>query len=205
MQVYLQGQVDQMKSGIDSSQGDLKSTLYKIGNYDKDLRMMQAQLRQAFKDIKGVQDNLGEKIFNLEELMETRFKDADMKQSLYKEEVETQARDRDEKLGEMLRDQLRLIEIMIKDNIRASQPEFSHQIMQQVAEVNSNQRDLVNRRFSSIEEQLDSAVKDLESRLTENAQAIKLESRTRDEQDKALEGRLGHMIVGLNELVELRY
>ena len=42
MQVYLQGQVDQMKSGIDSSSGDLKSTLQKIGNYDKDLRMVQA-------------------------------------------------------------------------------------------------------------------------------------------------------------------
>ena len=88
---------------------------------------------------------------------------------MYKEEVESQARDRDEKLGEMLRDQLRLIEIMIKDNIRASYPDFSLQIMQQVAEVNSSQRDLTNKRFTSIEEQLESSIKDLESRLTETS------------------------------------
>ena len=69
----------------------------------------------------------------------------------------------------MLRDQLRLIEIMIKDNIRASYPDFSLQIMQQVAEVNSNQRDQINKRFTSIEEQLESSVKDLESKLAETS------------------------------------
>ena len=56
-----------MRGNIETSSSDLASTLQKIGNYDKDLRMIQASVRQAHKDIKSLSDNLGEQVFNLEE------------------------------------------------------------------------------------------------------------------------------------------
>lgn len=56
-----------MKATMDKGISDLNSILPKVTGYDKELRLMQASVRQAHKDIKIQGDNLGEQIYNLTE------------------------------------------------------------------------------------------------------------------------------------------
>ena len=94
--------------------------------------MLQAQVRQAFKDLKTIQDSLGEQIFNLEEKINQRISETNTNFNNFKRDNEMEMRERDEKLTEMMRDQIRVIEIMIKDHIQSSFPVFNVQIMDQV-------------------------------------------------------------------------
>ena len=56
-----------MKSQVEGANGELATTLQKIGVYDKTLNLMQAKVNQAVKDIRTNKEQLGEDIYNLDQ------------------------------------------------------------------------------------------------------------------------------------------
>lgn len=104
MQQYLQSQFDQMKEKVEGANGELASTLLKIGTYDKTLNLMQARVNQSQKDIKTIKESLGEEIYNLDLKQQEQVKAIAESLILLKRDFDTQISEKEESYTNRLRD-----------------------------------------------------------------------------------------------------
>ena len=106
---------------------------------------------------------------------------------------------------ELMRDQMKLIEVMIRDEIRCAFPEYTIKVMEQVNEAANQARDQNQKTFAKIEDRIQTNMANVESSFEIFQAKLNDEGLLREQEDRICEERLGQQIRDLNELIELRY
>lgn len=194
-----------MKEKVEGSNGELQATLQKIGTYDKTLSLAQARINQATKDIKSLKETLGEEIYNVDQRTQEQGKVFGDSLVLLKKEFESQIKEKDESYTERMREQLRTIEIMIRDEIRASLPDYNMKIMDKVSEMIAVQRDTGLMLIGRLQETVDSKFGEVDKQLFHLDLKHIEDGKRRDGILHSFDEKFVAQVKDLNDLIELRY
>ena len=145
--------MDTMKSQTETSLADVKTSLTKLTAYDKELRLAQASLRQAHKEIKSLGDRLGEQIFNLEEKAVTTNQLFLEKIENLKNEMIDMLNKAEVKENDKHIEMQKIIEAQTRDEIRLAFPDYQQRIMELVYDITNSHKELAQQNLKAYEEE----------------------------------------------------
>ncbi len=108
----------------------MQTSLGGLQNYEKDIRMLQVQVKQTNREIRAVKDSIGEQVFNLEEKISECQRDlreeTQMKLDLISEKISGQ----EDKINQQFLESERQLELKIDGAIQLAFPDYNLQIME---------------------------------------------------------------------------
>ncbi|CDW76371.1 UNKNOWN [Stylonychia lemnae] len=201
----LQTQIDDIKVVYDKKLKEVQAFINGMANYERDMKMAQAQIKQLFKDNKQSNDKLGEQLFNLDEKVqenEQKFKQEQIEKSL---EIRKIANESEMKFQKQLMDLEQSFVHKIQEGIKIAFPAFNIQIMEQVNELVTTLRQITQKEMQALSDEQTLKIRELEKQVLGFEVKTAQEKGKREMEDKRIVEQFDIKMKDLQQLIEIKF